>query len=72
MRLVEPASGRELLQRAIDFCAQAGYHGIYLTTFAGLEAASHVYQSFGFRLVSEADVAQWQGGVPEQHFERVA
>lgn len=63
--------GRELLQRAIDFCDQAGYHRIYLTTFAGLEAARHLYESFGFCLVSEADVDQWQGGVREQRFERV-
>ena len=63
--------GRELLQRAVDFCDQAGYARIYLTTFAGLEAARHLYESFGFHLVSEADVDQWQGGVREQRFERV-
>lgn len=64
--------GRILMQRAVEFCDQNGYSRIYLTTFAGLEAARHLYESFGFALVSEADVDQWQGGVREQLFERGA
>ncbi len=63
--------GRELIARAVDFCDRQGYRRIYLTTFAGLDAARHLYESFGFQLVSESDVDQWQGGVREQRFERI-
>ncbi len=62
--------GRALMTRAVQFCDQRGYERIYLTTFAGLEAARHLYESFGFVLVSETAVDQWQGGVREQRFER--
>ncbi|MEM8975819.1 MAG: GNAT family N-acetyltransferase [Pseudomonadota bacterium] len=62
--------GRALMSRAIQFCDQCGYDRIYLTTFAGLEAARHLYESFGFVMVSESAVDQWQGGVREQRFER--
>lgn len=63
--------GRRLMDRAVSHCRDNGYGGIYLTTFAGLDAARHLYEAFGFRLVSETDVDQWQGGVREQRFELV-
>jgi len=62
--------GRELIRQAVQFCDQRKYGRIYLTTFAGLDAARHLYEGFGFKLVSESDVDQWQGGVREQRFER--
>jgi GNAT superfamily N-acetyltransferase len=62
--------GRTLFNRAFAFCDARGYDAIYLTTFAGLDAAKHLYEGAGFSLVSENDVDQWQGGVREQRFER--
>ena len=62
--------GRKLLERAIAFADGRGYETVYLTTFAGLEAARHLYEATGFRLVMEAGDDQWQGGVREQRFER--
>lgn len=64
--------GRALLERAVTHCTERGFDRIYLTTFAGLEAARHLYESLGFMLVDERDTDQWQGGVREQRFERVA
>lgn len=43
--------GRRLLERAIQFSDACRYELIYLTTFPGLDAARHLYQSCGFRLV---------------------
>jgi GNAT superfamily N-acetyltransferase len=61
--------GRALLERAADHCRTRGYGRVYLTTFAGLEPARHLYESLGFQLVAESDEDQWQGGVREQRFE---
>ena len=62
--------GRRLLVDALRHADQAGFQGIYLTTFAGLEAARRLYEEVGFRLVSEEPVDRWSGGVREQRFER--
>jgi len=63
--------GRALLARAVAHCAERRFGRIYLTTFAGLDAARHLYESVGFELVGESDTDQWQGGVREQRFELV-
>ncbi len=60
--------GRPLLERAVDFCRGRGYGRVTLTTFAGLEAARHLYESAGFVLTREIAEDRWQGGVTEQHF----
>lgn len=62
--------GRRLLKAALAFADQCGYAKIYLTTFAGLDAARHLYESEGFRLVSETARDEWSGAVGEQRFER--
>ncbi len=61
--------GRALLERAVDHCQARGFARVYLTTFAGLEPARHLYESLGFQLVAESDEDQWQGGVRQQRFE---
>ncbi|MGI9476413.1 MAG: GNAT family N-acetyltransferase [Hyphomicrobiaceae bacterium] len=64
--------GRQLLTAAVDFCDAQGYATTYLTTFAGLDAARHLYERFGFRLHSETDADTWSGGsVGEQRFVRM-
>jgi GNAT superfamily N-acetyltransferase len=62
--------GRRLMDQAIAHVDSKGFPGVYLTTFAGLGPARHLYESFGFALVAEAERDQWSGGVREQRFER--
>jgi GNAT superfamily N-acetyltransferase len=61
--------GRNLINRAIDFCRSKGYKTIYLWTFEGLNAARHLYEDFGFKLVKQQSGAQWGTTVNEQCFE---
>jgi GNAT superfamily N-acetyltransferase len=62
--------GDKLLGRAVGHCDREGCPSIWLTTFAGLDAARHLYERHGFVLTQESDVDQWRGGVREQRFER--
>lgn len=63
--------GRQLLTTALAHCDARGYTQTYLTTFAGLDAARHLYESVGFRLHSETSADTWSGGaVGEQRFVR--
>ncbi|MBN2333878.1 MAG: GNAT family N-acetyltransferase [Deltaproteobacteria bacterium] len=61
-----------LLQRAMEFCDRKGYQSLYLWTFAGLDAARHLYEKAGFRLVEECWGEQWGTKVMEQRFVRQA
>lgn len=64
--------GRQLLTEAVAFSDARGYRRLYLTTFAGLDAAGHLYAQAGFRLVCETTADDWSGGkVGEQLFERL-
>jgi GNAT superfamily N-acetyltransferase len=62
--------GRQMLARALQFADDRGYPLTYLWTFAGLDAARRLYESFGFRLVREGPGVQWGREVREQRFER--
>jgi len=42
----------------------------YLNTFKGLDAARHLYESFGFQLTHEEAGTQWGSTVTEQQFRR--
>ncbi|HEY1891041.1 MAG TPA: GNAT family N-acetyltransferase [Steroidobacteraceae bacterium] len=46
--------GRRMLRDAMQFCRESGYRRVYLTTLPQLDAALHLYQEFGFTLVSQA------------------
>ena len=61
--------GKKMVQRAMDFCHDQNIKNIWLTTFAGLDAARALYEHHGFTLTSESDADQWSGGVREQLFE---
>lgn len=63
--------GADLLGRALSFCDGRGYARIWLTTFAGLDAARSLYERHGFVLSREDEIDQWSGGVREQTFERL-
>ncbi|HBB17974.1 MAG: hypothetical protein A3J94_10435 [Syntrophus sp. RIFOXYC2_FULL_54_9] len=62
--------GRRLMTEAVAFCDRHAYQRIGLWTFAGLDAARHLYETFGFRLVSQQEGEQWGSRVSEQRFER--
>jgi len=61
--------GKALLARAIAAARAAGMGGVYLDTFAGLDAARAVYERAGSRLVHEAPAETWGTTVLEQRFE---
>ncbi|HOE71501.1 MAG TPA: GNAT family N-acetyltransferase [Deltaproteobacteria bacterium] len=61
--------GGRLLSTAVDFCRSRGYARIHLWTFEGLDAARHLYEKAGFRLVEERIGARWGTEVNEQRFE---
>jgi uncharacterized protein YhfF/GNAT superfamily N-acetyltransferase len=60
--------GRRMMATALDF-ARARYGLIRLGTFAGLDAARHLYESAGFRRVYEQPSTTWGPEVLEQHWE---
>jgi GNAT superfamily N-acetyltransferase len=54
--IVEPAYhgrgiGKELLRRALAFCAGAGFSRVFLWTVEGLPESLALYQKAGFRVV---------------------
>lgn len=65
--------GNRLMQAAMNFCAERGFQRVYLTTFAGLDSARHLYEKFGFRLCREEDGSHLTGksSLVEQVFEYV-
>ena len=62
--------GRRLITEAVAFCDRHAHPRIVLWTFAGLDAARHLYDAFGFHLVSQEEGEQWGTRVVEQRFER--
>jgi DNA-binding MarR family transcriptional regulator/GNAT superfamily N-acetyltransferase len=62
--------GRRLLTKAVSFCDRKGFPEIELWTFAGLDAARHLYESFGFMVVEERRGTQWGTEVTEQRYVR--
>lgn len=61
--------GGELMTLAMAFCKSKHYKSVYLNTFAGLDAARHVYEKHGFKLVQEQRGTVWGVEVSEQRFE---
>ncbi|MGF6372593.1 GNAT superfamily N-acetyltransferase [Paraburkholderia sp. RAU6.4a] len=62
--------GRQLLSHAMRFVDER-FDETYLWTFKGLDAARHLYESFGFRLSEESEGTQWGTRVVEQRFNRL-
>ena len=61
--------GTRLIHTAIDVCRVKKYRCVFLRTFAGLDAARHLYEKMGFRLVDQHSGAQGGITVTEQRFE---
>jgi len=62
--------GNRLMQEAVAFCKRKNYARVYLSTFAGLDPARHLYKKYGFKLVVEQIGSQWGREVTEQRFVR--
>lgn len=61
--------GTRLIRTAVDFCRANKYRRVYLRTFAGLDAARHLYEKMGFKLVDQRSGTQSGTEVTEQRFE---
>ena len=57
------------MSQAMRF-VDARFDETYLNTFKGLDAARHLYESFGFQLTQEEAGTQWGSTVTEQQFRR--
>jgi len=62
-------AGRKLMTAAMHFVKERGIHRVYLTTLDGLDAARHLYEEAGFKLVKEQLAATWGRTIKEQRFE---
>ena len=60
--------GRRLMQAAMAFRSRRSAR-VRLGTFAGLDAARHLYEEFGFTKTLERRSTQWGPEVLEQHWE---
>ena len=62
--------GRKLMDRAMSHADEHSNGNVWLTTFAGLEPARHLYERFGFILTHEQEGEAWGTVVTEQEFRR--
>jgi GNAT superfamily N-acetyltransferase len=72
--LVDPSArgmglGRKLLDEAVHFAKECGYHSIILWTVSALTAAAHLYRAVGFRKVEEKPGRTWGVDVVEERYE---
>jgi GNAT superfamily N-acetyltransferase len=66
--LIEPefrgrGLGRKLLETLLEFCREKGYKHILLWTVNILEAARHLYGSYGFKLTESVENKSWTDDV---------
>jgi GNAT superfamily N-acetyltransferase len=58
--------GSGLLEQALGFCRDRGFATVWLSTFAGLDAARRLYAAAGFRTEHAAPDSSWGVEVLEQ------
>lgn len=72
--LIEPefrgiGLGRRLIKVAMDYCNEEKYKRVLLWTFQGLDAACHLYKSFGFTATQQVENNAWKNGLLEERWE---
>ncbi len=72
--LVEPqisgiGLGNKLLHEAVEFCTRKGYKKIFLWTVSNLYAARHLYEKFGFQIVTTKKHQIWGQDLTEELWE---
>jgi len=60
--------GRDFMERAVAHARTHCKGQMWLTTFAGLKPARHLYEEFGFTLFSQEEGEAWGTRVHEQEF----
>ncbi len=63
-------AGKKLLDTALAFVDAQGFAETHLSTFAGLNAARHLYESRGFALAEQHAGSHWGKELVEQSFVR--
>ena len=61
--------GRRLLKEAIEFSRASGYQRVFLWTLCNLEAAIHLYRTFGFQKTEEATHRLWGKTLTEERYD---
>jgi len=72
--LVHPGSrgqglGKRLVREAVGFCKDSGYQRVFLWTVSDLKAATHIYESFGFKKTEEKFHKVWGLMLTEERYE---
>lgn len=61
--------GRELMDRAMNYCQDVGFERVFLWTFDGLEAARRLYDAHGFEEVETDTRQDWGPEITYQKLE---
>lgn len=74
--LVEPEHrgrglGKLLMERALTFCREKSFRGVYLWTFEALGAARHLYQRSGFQPTERQESNAWGRRIIEERWELI-
>ena len=62
--------GKRLMEEAMAHCARAKFESVFLWTFAGLDAARHLYETWGFQLTESFEDKDWGDPVIHQRFDK--
>lgn len=60
--------GKRLMHKALAFCRARRFPDVRLDTFAGLDAARHLYEVAGFTLAHEQRITKWGVELVDQMF----
>jgi GNAT superfamily N-acetyltransferase len=63
--------GRDLLEKAVQFCRDRGFESVFLWTVEDLEAAAHLYRSVGFRRTKGKTHKVWGRMLTEERYDLV-